>query len=227
LAEFRNHIYHFAAEERRITYLSRRLRVGYSDARLKTYLNESDLGKRVLDFLNLTHVCRQIRAEYSPIYAAETKIHVCHPDVAEFIASDCPHMARDGESTAVGNLVIDCRSKSVYVLEEDRSEQPEINMSLFLEYGKSRSDLRVICGSYNYCCPHCDMSWATMSKHMSRLFALSRNQRLQDRLSETVDSVSLCCSPCLELWEKKGKDVEWMSKWNNETLLPEDSVFRK
>jgi hypothetical protein len=215
LAELRNRIYHFAAEEGRITYLPHRLRIGYTEGQLREYLGESELDKRVPDFLNLTRVCRQIRAEFSPIYAAETEIHVCHLDIDEFTSYHFPHMARDNDTEPAGNLVIDCRFPGFDDEEDDDPCEPHIDMLPFLEYCRIRPGLKVKCGRSYICCHSCSEGWADVTKVMDVLFALASNKKLQDWLSDTIEKVNISCSPALSLFVKEGKAVEWMKQRNS------------
>jgi hypothetical protein len=145
LAELRNRIYYFTTEEGRIMYIPRHLRDDqeYSSEMLNDYLDEGNLEERTTNSLSLTRVCRQIRAAYSPIYAAATKIHVRHLDLTDFIDDKCPHMARDKNAEVVGSLVIDCRAEHVDA--ETREYDPEyaldIDMLPFLNFCMNRHEL--------------------------------------------------------------------------------------
>jgi hypothetical protein len=93
-------------EEGLITYFPRRLQKGYTDDELRIYLEEGPQDKRAPDYFGLTQVCRQVRAEYSPMYAARTKIHVFHIDLTEFLNNKFPYMACDADANVIGNLLL-------------------------------------------------------------------------------------------------------------------------
>jgi hypothetical protein len=128
-------------EEGRITYFPRRLQNGYTDDELKSYLEEGDQDTRAPDSFGLTQACRQIRAEYSPIYAAEATIRIFHLDLPEFMNSHFPHMARDEEANVVGNLILECKPIAVNTKEKDNLREVDVDILSLLEYCKSRPGL--------------------------------------------------------------------------------------
>lgn len=90
LTEFRNRIYKFTREQHPITFLSRRFDKG-RHPKLPFY----GIDKVEPDYYSLTQVCRQLRAEYTPIYAATSEVRVDEYDLDQYMENKCPMLMRD------------------------------------------------------------------------------------------------------------------------------------
>lgn len=92
--ELRNRIYDFASEDKSVAYFPRRIRDGnYTEEQLRAY----GVMNIPPQSLGLAQTCRQIRAQYMPVYARTATIHACHLDIPEFLRKGFPHMGRDSD----------------------------------------------------------------------------------------------------------------------------------
>jgi hypothetical protein len=148
--EIRNRIYAFATEQGPITYHSDRIKKYFNDEKLR-------IPKRRPEFFGLTQVCRQIQAEYSPNYAANTNIHVVHLDLEEFIERNKPHMVHNKDEKPAGNLFVDCRqsgNREHENIDLTPFENGPIDILPFIEYLMTGPRLVVKCG-INDCVKFC------------------------------------------------------------------------
>jgi hypothetical protein len=177
--------------------------------------------KRTPQFFALAQTCRQIRAEYSPIYAAQTELHVCHIDIAEFMASNFPHMACDGDGKVIGSLVVDCRG-----LDDGISKGThKTDLLPLLKHCAATPGLTVRAGLN-----HCDTTgvhewWSAITGSLNTLFEVAQKPQLADWLEEAVDAVNLSyCDSRFEIVVKKGHVEKWMGAIGNDSgSFDEDS----
>jgi hypothetical protein len=224
LAELRNRIYYFATVEGCIWYHPRHLRKETNSSKmLNDHLDEGNREQRTTKSFSLTQVCRQTRAEYSPIYAAATKIYVGHHDLTYFMDDECPRMARDKNGEVVGSLVVDYRSD--HIDPKTGKYEPgyalEIDLLPFLKFCMNKHGLDVKLNPYNFCCEECIELRDSLSEVMEVLFALASNPKLKNWLSDKAENVTLSRFALIQIWLKEGKETEWMKEWNRDIKTSE------
>lgn len=184
-AELRNRIYHFAKEENAITYFPRRLR-NHSDEELKL----CPVKKTPSSFIGLTQACRQLRQEYSPIYATGTSIHVGNSDAEEYFNVNLPLLARDVDGKIIGKLFLDGRSVAVDGgLVPD--EELNIEIAPLLALCRNNLGLQVRGGISDCDCMVCALAWSDMEDDLRQLFNLVQKSPLGQSLVDNFVSVNL------------------------------------
>jgi hypothetical protein len=203
--ELRNRIYHFAREENDIGYISRRLDVYAHDE-----LVDCDITISQPEYLGLTRVCRQIRAEYSPVYADTTRVHVRYVDLKEYMDNGFPHLTRDKDANIVGNLYIDCENLPHGDDNDGDADFISIDIRPFLQCCKNLPSLKVQCGFHACDCPECQKDWAGIKDYVNILFKINENPRLQAWIDTAVKAIWLRFEAELQFDIRQSKFKEWM-----------------
>jgi hypothetical protein len=204
LSELRNRIYHFAQEQEPVVY-ALHPRNGPTN-----YDSLYPMEERIPEYFNLSQVCHQIRTEYSPIYAAETEVHVCHVDLDDFMKNGFPYLTRDKDMNVVGNLFLDCAGLGRPWRHIASKSFPRINILPFLQYCKSSPGLRVRCGLHACDCDPCQKDWLGIKGCAEALLGIHNNSRLQAWLDTAVGAIWLRFEAELTFAIKKGELQDWM-----------------
>ena len=205
-AELRNQIYFYAEDKNAITYFPRRLQQGcYPEERLENY----GITKQISQYLALTQTSRQIRAEYTPIYALDAVVQVCHLDIPEFIALDFPHMAHDADGKPVGHLVVDCRSVDVMSPLSDAVE-PVVDILPLINACAASPGLIVERGTHACRCQTCKLDWSGQMDSLHALFGVASRPALRAWLQEAVVAVKFGYSCLLVIEVKAAHATFWM-----------------
>lgn len=233
--ELRNRIYEFSREDGPITYISHRLQQ-YTDAQLQAH----GVDKRAPKFLGLTRACRQLRQEYAPIYAAQSKVHVCHLDLEEFMRLDFPYLYHDNNGKVTGTVLLDWRSINVNI-ENERNLEKKINILPFIKCCRENPNLRVECGTHGCPCATCQLNWSGTKPGLEDLFRLVAKPELQKWLEEAVSAIILQYEIYVDFIIKEGQGRDWMklgtaekvSRWKEfmacigVALTPDSMTFRQ
>jgi hypothetical protein len=197
-------VYHYCTDKL-VTYLPERLR-GTSTEQLKCY----NYSVHALQCFPLMQVCRQIRTEFSPIYATNAEIHVGHLDLLQFVVEKS-HTAHNKSGNIIGDIFVDsiedthrkCRFLNHF----------PVDILTLLEYCKAKPGLVIQPGENDCGCDDCTWDWSGIGDYMTVLFSINTNPKLQAWLADAVTSVWLRLPAGLTFDVKGDIFQHWMRAW--------------
>jgi hypothetical protein len=154
-------------------------------------------------------VCRQFRAEYSPVYAAATRVHACHIDLKEFSDRGFPQLACDKDANIVGNLCIDF-TNSPSGKDDWLFNYSAVDIRPLLQKCKRFPGLRIEVGFHGCTCTECQNTWSGIQDNLEVLLNLSDNRKLQAWVDDAVTEIGICFESGLRFCIKQGKLQKWM-----------------
>jgi len=204
--EIRNRIYNFAQESRPVTFISKQFD-DVQDSELAPY----DMQKAAPEYHSLTQVCRQLRAEYSPIYAATTEVRVFQPDLVYFAGKNYPFLARDPQGNVTGHLTI------IFDFTFGNRHCNIIDLLPFLNCCKYLRNLHIRAPYYPCIFPRpgAEKDWVSMGLQLDALLDVARRPKLQEWLQNIVRITVNIRFAWIEYHVKAEKREDWMKQWRS------------
>ena len=157
-------------------------------------------------FLSLTQVCRQIRAEYRPSYDMETKVRVEYLDAGSYIEMFISPDGTDAED-ARGNLVVVLLSSTVKYGEDIKDliclsrVAPNVDITLDVQLNDAISHEEL----------------AVVRRHLYNLTHAQAVPKLHKFIQKSVDKLELSVEGDGQLWTmfhiKEGHGKDWMNRY--------------
>lgn len=160
-------------------------------------------------FLGLAHACRQIRAEYSMIYAAQTVIEVRHSALQGFLDAGLPYMIRHKDGNVVGKLQIHCR-KSPQRPSFQKYEH-EVELLPLIKLCESMPTLKVRWILHGD--ERTKVARNGTTKSLDTIFEIARRPSLRTWINKTVLAVRYRYPTHLEFCMKSDQLKDWMNQW--------------
>ncbi|KAH3970250.1 hypothetical protein HBI81_020600 [Parastagonospora nodorum] len=204
--EVRNRIYDFTQESRPVNFLSRRFD-DVDDSELSPY----QMRKAVPEYHSLTQVCRQLRAEYSPIYAATTEVRVFQADLMDFASKNYPYLARDPHGNVTGHLTI------IFAFAFGNRHCNTVDLLAFLNHCKTLKNLHIRAPYYPCIFPRPDAEkdWESMGVQMDALLDVARRPKLQEWL-QNIERITVNIRfAWIEYHVRAEKREDWMKQWRS------------